>query len=59
MDTLTGERADPGDVVTTIDPAVQKAAYDALGDKKGGAALIDSNTGRLLAAPATPSLLYI
>ena len=55
MDTLTGERADPGDVVTTIDPAVQKAAYDALGDKKGGAVAIDPKTGRILAAVSTPS----
>ncbi|MEU3530041.1 penicillin-binding transpeptidase domain-containing protein [Streptomyces murinus] len=55
MDTLTGERADPGDVVTTIAPAVQKAAYDALGDKKGGAVAIDPKTGRILAAVSTPS----
>ncbi|MFF3466366.1 peptidoglycan D,D-transpeptidase FtsI family protein [Streptomyces sp. NPDC001984] len=55
MDTVTGERADPGDVVTTIDPAVQKAAYDALGGKKGGAVAIDPKTGRILAAVSTPS----
>jgi cell division protein FtsI/penicillin-binding protein 2 len=55
MDTLTGTRADPGDVVTTIDPAVQKAAYRALGDKKGGAVAIDPKTGRILAVVSTPS----
>ncbi|MFE3162350.1 peptidoglycan D,D-transpeptidase FtsI family protein [Streptomyces sp. NPDC059224] len=55
MDTVTGERADPGDVVTTIDPDVQKAAYQALGDKKGGAVAIDPKTGRILAAVSTPS----
>ncbi|AKN72619.1 penicillin-binding protein [Streptomyces sp. PBH53] len=55
MDTVTGERADPGDVLTTIDPAVQKAAYRALGDKKGGAVAIDPKTGRILAAVSTPS----
>ncbi|MFF4491914.1 peptidoglycan D,D-transpeptidase FtsI family protein [Streptomyces sp. NPDC001544] len=55
MDTVTGKRADPGDVVTTIDPDVQKAAYDALGDKKGGAIAIDPKTGRILAAVSTPS----
>ncbi|MET9447694.1 peptidoglycan D,D-transpeptidase FtsI family protein [Streptomyces cinerochromogenes] len=55
MDTVTGERAEPGDVVTTIDPAVQKAAYRALGDKKGGAVAIDPRTGRILAAVSTPS----
>ncbi|MGC5035858.1 MULTISPECIES: peptidoglycan D,D-transpeptidase FtsI family protein [unclassified Streptomyces] len=55
LDTLTGERADPGDVVTTIDPDVQKAAYEALGDKKGGAVAVDPATGRILAVVSTPS----
>lgn len=55
MDTITGKRADPGDVVTTIDPAVQKAGYDALGQKKGGAVAIDPKTGRILAVVSTPS----
>lgn len=55
MDTVTGRRADPGNVVTTIDPAVQKAAYEALGDKKGAAVAIDPQTGRILAVVSTPS----
>ncbi|MFJ9906485.1 peptidoglycan D,D-transpeptidase FtsI family protein [Streptomyces sp. NPDC101152] len=55
MDTVTGQRAEPGDVVTTIDPKVQKAAYDALGDKKGAAVAIDPSTGRILAVVSTPS----
>ncbi|OIJ62797.1 peptidoglycan D,D-transpeptidase FtsI family protein [Streptomyces mangrovisoli] len=55
MDTVTGKRADPGDVVTTIDPAVQKAAYAALGDKKGAAVAIDPKTGKILAVVSTPS----
>lgn len=55
LDTLTGERADPGDVLTTIDPAVQKAAYDALGGNKGAAVAIDPKTGRILAVVSTPS----
>ncbi|MFE7978545.1 peptidoglycan D,D-transpeptidase FtsI family protein [Streptomyces shenzhenensis] len=55
MDTVTGERASPGDVITTIDPDVQKAAYDALGGKKGGAVAIDPKTGRILAVVSTPS----
>ncbi|MGW5510275.1 peptidoglycan D,D-transpeptidase FtsI family protein [Streptomyces albogriseolus] len=54
-DTVTGGRAAPGNVVTTIDPAVQKAAYRALGDKKGAAVAIDPETGRILAAVSTPS----
>ncbi|MDW8808892.1 penicillin-binding transpeptidase domain-containing protein [Streptomyces scabiei] len=55
MDTVTGERAEPGDVLTTIDPAVQKAAFQALGDKKGAAVAIDPATGRILAVVSTPS----
>ncbi|MGW0985136.1 peptidoglycan D,D-transpeptidase FtsI family protein [Streptomyces sp. NPDC002486] len=55
LDTLTNRRAEPGNVVTTVDPDVQKAAYDALGDKKGGAVAIDPKTGKILAAVSTPS----
>ncbi|MFE1458354.1 peptidoglycan D,D-transpeptidase FtsI family protein [Streptomyces sp. NPDC058735] len=55
LDTLTGRRADPGNVVTTIDPDVQKAAYEALGDKKGGAVALDPKTGRILAVVSSPS----
>ncbi|MEE1765699.1 peptidoglycan D,D-transpeptidase FtsI family protein [Streptomyces sp. SP18BB07] len=55
MDTVTGQRADPGNVITTIDPAVQKAAFDALGDKKGAAVAIDPTTGKILAVVSTPS----
>ncbi|KUO22661.1 peptidoglycan D,D-transpeptidase FtsI family protein [Streptomyces dysideae] len=55
MDTVTNERAEPGTVVTTIDPAVQKAAYEALGDNKGAAVAIDPTTGKILAVVSTPS----
>ncbi|MEU2619042.1 penicillin-binding transpeptidase domain-containing protein [Streptomyces sp. NPDC007157] len=55
MDTVTDQRADPGNVITTIDPAVQKAGYRALGDKKGGAVAIDPKTGKILAVVSTPS----
>ncbi|MGW0759205.1 peptidoglycan D,D-transpeptidase FtsI family protein [Streptomyces sp. NPDC002814] len=55
MDTVTDKRADPGNVVTTIDPAVQKAGYDALGDTKGAAVAIDPTTGKILAVVSTPS----
>ncbi|GLW50407.1 penicillin-binding protein [Streptomyces sp. NBRC 14336] len=55
MDTVTDKRADPGNVITTIDPAVQKAAYKALGDKKGAAVAIDPKTGKILAVASTPS----
>ncbi|MFJ3310248.1 peptidoglycan D,D-transpeptidase FtsI family protein [Streptomyces sp. NPDC086549] len=55
MDTVTGERAAPGNVVTTIDPDVQKAAYRALGGNKGAAVAIDPKTGKILAVVSTPS----
>ncbi|MDW4908065.1 penicillin-binding transpeptidase domain-containing protein [Streptomyces sp. ADMS] len=55
MDTVTNEHAAPGNVITTIDPDVQKAAYAALGDKKGAAVAIDPKTGRILAMVSTPS----
>ncbi|MFG2950257.1 peptidoglycan D,D-transpeptidase FtsI family protein [Streptomyces adustus] len=55
LDTVTDKRADPGNVITTIDPAVQKAAYRALGGNKGAAVAIDPKTGRILAVVSTPS----
>ncbi|MFJ8543526.1 peptidoglycan D,D-transpeptidase FtsI family protein [Streptomyces sp. NPDC093586] len=55
MDTVTGRRSDPGNVITTVDPAVQKAGYEALGGKKGAAVAIDPRTGRILAVVSTPS----
>jgi penicillin-binding protein A len=55
MDTVTNKRADPGNVVTTIEPDVQQAGYDALGDNKGAAVAIDPTTGRILAVVSTPS----
>ncbi|WP_327357019.1 peptidoglycan D,D-transpeptidase FtsI family protein [Streptomyces sp. NBC_01304] len=55
LDTLANKRADPGDVLTTIDPAVQKAAQKALGDKKGAAVAIDPATGKILGVVSTPS----
>ncbi|WP_406265929.1 penicillin-binding transpeptidase domain-containing protein [Streptomyces sp. NBC_00191] len=55
VDALTGKQQEPGDVLTTIDPAVQKAAYEALGDTKGAAVAIDPKTGKILGMVSTPS----
>ncbi|MEU9758293.1 penicillin-binding transpeptidase domain-containing protein [Streptomyces sp. NPDC047987] len=55
MDALTNKQASPGDVLTTIDPDVQKAAYEALGDDKGAAVAIDPATGQILGMVSTPS----
>ncbi|MFD3512369.1 peptidoglycan D,D-transpeptidase FtsI family protein [Streptomyces sp. NPDC058657] len=54
-DLLTGKPTRPGNVVTTIDPAVQQAGAEALGDKKGAAVAIDPKTGRILGMVSTPS----
>ncbi|MEV8313227.1 penicillin-binding transpeptidase domain-containing protein [Streptomyces sp. NPDC059900] len=55
LDTVTNKRADPGDVVTTIDPAVQKAAYKSLGNKKGAAVAVDPKSGKILGMVSSPS----
>ncbi|MEU2433077.1 penicillin-binding transpeptidase domain-containing protein [Streptomyces sp. NPDC007861] len=55
LDVLTGKQAQPGDVLTTIDPGVQRAGFKALGDKKGAAVAIDPGTGRILGVVSTPS----
>lgn len=52
---LTGEQAEPGNVLTTIDPDVQRTGYRALGDKKGAAVAIDPDSGEILGAVSTPS----
>ncbi|MFI9762022.1 penicillin-binding transpeptidase domain-containing protein [Streptomyces sp. NPDC051963] len=44
-----------GDVVTTIEPAAQEAAYERLGGRKGAVAAIEPATGRILALVSTPS----
>ncbi|CAM5648757.1 penicillin-binding protein [Streptomyces spiroverticillatus] len=54
-DLIQGKHTRPGNVVTTIDPAVQKAAYEALGKKKGAVVAIDPKTGRILGMVSTPS----
>ncbi|KIZ18933.1 peptidoglycan D,D-transpeptidase FtsI family protein [Streptomyces natalensis] len=54
-DAVLHRRAKGGDVATTIDAAVQKAGYRALGDKKGAAVALDPKTGRILGMVSTPS----
>ncbi|MFF8912370.1 peptidoglycan D,D-transpeptidase FtsI family protein [Streptomyces sp. NPDC015032] len=55
MDMVTGKQAAPGNVLTTIDPDVQKAGYEALGNDKGAAVAIDPKTGQILGVVSTPS----
>lgn len=55
LNALTGKQNAPGSVLTTIDPAVQKAAADALGDDKGAAVAIDPKSGQILGMVSSPS----
>ena len=55
VDAVTRQQQEPGTVVTTIDPDVQKAGYEALGNKKGAAVAVDPATGRILGMVSTPS----
>ncbi|MFI1969042.1 penicillin-binding protein [Streptomyces cinnamoneus] len=54
-DMLTGKKPRGGDVVTTIDPDAQKAAYQGLGKYKGAVVAIEPATGKILAMASTPS----
>lgn len=44
-----------GEVVTTLDPAAQRAAYEGLGSRRGAVAAVQPSTGRILALVSTPS----
>lgn len=52
---FTGEKRRGGDVVTTIDPKAQKAAFEGLGGKTGAVVAIEPGTGKILALASTPS----
>ncbi|MFE1246789.1 penicillin-binding transpeptidase domain-containing protein [Streptomyces sp. NPDC058735] len=52
---FTRARSSGGDVVTTLDPAAQRAAYKGLTGLKGAVAALDPSTGRILALVSTPS----
>ncbi|SDK54391.1 peptidoglycan D,D-transpeptidase FtsI family protein [Streptomyces indicus] len=55
LDMVTGKKKEGGRVVTTLNAAAQKAAYEGLGSKKGAVAAIDPSTGAILALASTPS----
>ncbi|MFJ4417454.1 penicillin-binding transpeptidase domain-containing protein [Streptomyces sp. NPDC088925] len=54
-DDLVRARPGGGDVVTTIDPAAQRAAYEGLAGRTGAVAALDPSTGRVLALVSSPS----
>lgn len=52
---LTGQDPQGASVELTIDPVVQQAAWDALGDERGAIAAIDPRTGAILALVSKPT----
>ncbi len=52
---ITGQNPKGAAVETTIDPVVQQAAWDALGDLQGAVIAIDPKTGAILAMVSKPS----
>jgi penicillin-binding protein A len=54
-DLVTGKEPQGADLELTIDPAVQQAAWDALGDQRGAVVALDPRTGDVLALVSKPS----
>jgi penicillin-binding protein A len=52
---LTRTQSPGGNVVTTLNAAAQRAAYDGLDGRKGAVAAIEPATGRVLALVSSPS----
>jgi peptidoglycan glycosyltransferase len=52
--TFTGQDPKGASVELTVDPAVQQAAYDALGSLQGSVVAIEPSTGRILAMVSKP-----
>jgi penicillin-binding protein A len=52
---FTGQKPTGAAVEVTIDPAIQQAAWDALGDKTGSVVVTEPKTGRILAMVSKPS----
>jgi peptidoglycan glycosyltransferase len=55
QDLVTGAQPQGGAVELTISPEAQRAAYEGLGDQRGAAVALDTDTGEILAMASTPS----
>ncbi|MCU1481551.1 MAG: penicillin-binding protein 2 [Subtercola sp.] len=51
---VTGQNPQGASVELTIDPKIQQAAYDALGDQQGAVIAVEPKTGRILAMVSKP-----
>lgn len=54
-DLFTGQQPQGATVELTIDPKLQKIAWDALGDQRGAVVALDPKTGNILAMVSKPS----
>ncbi|MGV9188374.1 peptidoglycan D,D-transpeptidase FtsI family protein [Arcanobacterium canis] len=52
---ITGKQPKGGGVELTINPKAQKAAWDALGNRRGAVVALEPETGRILALVSRPS----
>ncbi|MFT3797894.1 peptidoglycan D,D-transpeptidase FtsI family protein [Microbacterium sp.] len=52
---ITGQSPRGSNVLVTIDPAIQQAAFEALGSYQGAVVAIEPSTGRILAMVTSPS----
>lgn len=55
VDMATGEPPQGGSVVTTLNPAAQRAAFQGLQGREGAAVALDPDTGEILAMVSTPT----
>lgn len=51
---IRDQKNDGDTIVSTLDTRVQKAAYDALGDRNGAVVVLEPDTGRILAMVSKP-----
>ena len=54
-DLITGAQPRGSTVETTIDPVIQQAAWDALGDVRGAVVVVDPRSGAILAMVSKPA----
>lgn len=55
LDQLQGKRRQGDEVITTLEPAVQRTALGALGEHHGAVVALDPRTGAVLAMASSPS----
>ena len=54
LNQMGGEKNIGDNVYTTLDPQLQQAAYDALGDRRGAVIAMEPDTGKILAMVSKP-----